>query len=116
MTARKVSRDEATKALRTVTPDKAFYFYREIAQPIGRVSTSLVEFAETVNDIDASSVKFHLDRGDFERWFKMLGDKSLASDVASLRRKNFSPGELGARVSSTVRLRVNQLQKIAGSR
>ena len=116
MAARKVSRDEATKALRTVTPDKAFYFYREIAQPLGRASTSLVEFAETLKDIDPSSIKFHLDRGDFESWFKMLGDKSLASEVASIRRKHFSPGELGARVSSTVRVRISQLQEVAGSR
>jgi hypothetical protein len=69
-----------------------------------------------VKDIDPSSVKFHLERGDFESWFNMLGDKSLASEVASIHHKNFSPEELRARVSSIVRLRINQLQKIAGSR
>ncbi len=115
MSGRKFSKRDATRALRTVAPDKAFHFYSEIAKPLGTSSKSLVEFADIVDGIDPSSVKFHLERGDFESWFKMLGDQQLASQVASMRGKNISPEELGARVSSTVRLRISQLQKIAGS-
>jgi hypothetical protein len=44
----------------------------------------------------------------------MLGDKSLAGQVAVLRSKNISPDELKERVSSIVNMRVAQLQKIAG--
>jgi len=116
MSARRNRRDEAANLLRTVTPDKAFHFYREIGQPLGVSSKNLSEFATVVKGIDPSSVKFHVERGDFEGWFSMLGDKSLAGQVATLRGKNASPEELRAKLSSTVKLRVEQLQKTAGSR
>jgi hypothetical protein len=106
-------RDQAVDTLRTVAPDKAFYFYRAIGQPLGATSRSFSEFAATVRGIDPASVRFHIERGDFESWFRMLGDKSLAGKVAVLRSKNISPEELRARVSSTVRSRVSELQKIA---
>ena len=35
MSAKTNRRDEAVNLLRTVTPDKAFYFYRGIGQPLG---------------------------------------------------------------------------------
>lgn len=116
MSDRRPSRDDATRMLRAVTPDKAFYFYKGIGQPLGSTSKSLVEFADIVKEIDPSSVQFHLERRDFEIWFRMLGDQSLASQVGSLRGKNTSAGELRARVSSIVSSRVSQLRKIAGSR
>lgn len=116
MSARKLSKDEAGRTLRTVTSEKAFYFYKGIGQPLGSVSKNLIEFAETVKEIDPSSVQFHLERGDFESWFRMLGDVSLAGQVASLRGKSMPAEELRARVSSTVGSRVGLLKKIAGSR
>ncbi len=116
MADKNIRRDEATNALRTVTPDKAFYFYREIGQPLGASSKSLGEFAAIVKGIDPSSIRFHVERGDFESWFRMLGDKSLAGPVAALRGKNISPDELRGKVSSMVRTRVDLLHKIAGSK
>ncbi len=111
-----LSKDEAARALRTVTPDEVFYFYREIEQPLGAASKSLEEFATIVNSIDPSSVSFHVERGDFDRWFRMLGDVSLAGQVAALRGENISPDELRGRVSSVVRTRVDQLHEIADAR
>ena len=115
MAHKKIRRNEATNALRIVTPDKAFHFYREIGQPLGAASRSLDEFATIVNGIDPSSIEFHVGRGDFEGWFKMLGDRSLADQVAALRGKDISPDELGVKLSSMVRTRLNQLHEIASS-
>jgi hypothetical protein len=112
----KISKSDASRMLQTVSPDKAFQFYRGIGQSLGRSSRSLTEFAEIVKDVDPLSVKFHLERGDFESWFKMLGDSVLASKVASLRGKNLPAKELSSRVSSAVGLRVSRLQKAAGPR
>jgi hypothetical protein len=112
----KVGRDEAVNALRTVAPDKAFTFYRDYGQPLGVTSKSLEELATTLKSIEPSSVRFHVERGDFEGWFGMLGDKFLADQVAALRGKNLSPDELRKKVSSMVSKRVDQLQKIAGSK
>jgi hypothetical protein len=114
--SKNVRRAEAANALRTVTLDKAFYFYREIGQPLGAAPKSLSEFAAIVKDIDPSSITFHVGRGDFESWFRMLGDKSLAGQVAALRGMNTSPDELRVKVSSIVRMRVDQLHQVASSK
>jgi hypothetical protein len=116
MANKNIRRDKAAEALRTVTPDKAFYFYREIGQSIGANARSLDEFAAVIKDIDLSSIRFHVERGDFESWFKMLGDKSLASQLADLRGKNTSHDELRRKLNSMVGTRVDQLHRIAGSK
>ncbi len=116
VSVKSVRRDEAVNLLRTLTPDKAFYFYSGIGQPLGLTSKSFSEFAATVKRVDPSSVRFHVERGDFEGWFKMLGDKSLAEEVAALRGKNLTPDKLRGKVSSIVGTRVDELQKIASSK
>jgi H+-transporting ATPase len=108
--------NEATNVLRTVTPDKAFNFYRDYGQPLGVTSRSLDELAASVKSIEPSSVRFHVEEGEFENWFAMLGDKSLASQVAALRGKNISPDKLREKVSSMVGKRVEQLHKIADAK
>jgi hypothetical protein len=116
MTNSHVARNQAADELRTLTPDKAFYFYRGIGQPLGTTSKSFSEFAATVKGIDPSSVRFHLERGDFEGWFSMLGDKLLADQVATLRGKNLTPDKLRGKVSSLVGTRVDELQRIVSSK
>jgi hypothetical protein len=61
-----IKRDQAVDTLRTVTPDKAFYFYKAIGQPLGPTSRSFSEFAATVKGIDPASVRFHVERGDLK--------------------------------------------------
>jgi hypothetical protein len=116
MANKNIRRDEAANVLRTVTLDRAFNFYREIGQPLGANSRSLDDFAGVIEGIDLSSIRFHVERGDFESWFRMLGDKSLASQVAALRGKSISPDELRGKVNSMVSARVDQLHRIASSK
>jgi hypothetical protein len=110
---KKVGKDEAANALRTVAPDKAFNFYDEVGKSFGITSKSLDEFAASVKGVDPISVKFHLEEGDFEKWFTMLGDKPLAGKVAALRGKDIPPDKLREEVGSIVNKRVEQLHKIA---
>src|SRR6267143_4184085 len=116
MAGKNIRRSEEVDALRTVTPDKAFYFYREVGQPLGATAKSVGEFAAIVKGIDPASVRFHVERGDFESWFRMLGDKSLAGQVAALRGKNISPDELRGKVSRMVSARVARSRKVARSK
>ena len=97
-------------------PEKAFYFYTEVGQPLGRSADSIEVFAELVAEIDASSVKFHLERGDFENWFKMMGDSILPDVLAELRGKDKPATELRSKVSSGVKSRVTQLRKASESK
>lgn len=116
MTGKRVGKDEAMNALRTVAPDKAFTFFSKVGKPLGATSKSLDEFAAIVKSVDPSSVKLHIERGDFEGWFAMLGDKSLAGQIAALRGKKISPGKLRDKVSSMVSKRLDKLHEIAGSK
>ena len=116
MTDRNARRNAATNTLRTVAPDKAFSFYREVGQPLGLASRSLDELATAVEGVDPSSVRFHIERGDFENWLRMLGDRPLADQVASLRGQHISPDELRRLLSSMIRTRIDRLHKIAGSK
>jgi hypothetical protein len=116
MAAKELSKQEASRVLGPVAPEKAFYFYTEVGRPIGKSSRSLAEFADTIDEVDVAVVKFHVDRGDFERWFVMLGDPVLPGQLAGLRRGDGSPAELRGKVSTHVRSRVDNLQKIATSR
>ncbi len=115
MPKRNMSKAEAARILGPVEPERAFYFYRGLEQPLGSSSRSAIEFAEVVKDLDPASVQFHLERGDFENWFRMLGDQTMVNQLATLRKKSTPMEQLGPIVSTAVRLRVTQLQKTAGN-
>jgi len=108
-----LGKEEAANVLRTVTPDKGFNFYRDYGQPLHVTSRSLDELAASLKTIEPSSVRFHVEEEEFENWFAMLGDESLARQIAKLRGKNTSPEKLREKVGSMVNKRVEQLHKIA---
>jgi hypothetical protein len=90
---------------------QAFYFYTQTGQPVISSSRSLGEFLEVVQRVDPSSVQFHIERGDFERWFRWLGEWSLANQVAGLRGRNFSPQELRTELTVAVGSCIYQQQQ-----
>jgi len=114
VSSRRPSRDEVASILRVVTPDKAFHFYMRIGEPLGKSASSLAELGDMLRELDSASVQFHLERGDFESWVRMLGDVRLANQVGSLRGKSAAPDRLRDSVGTAVRQRVAQLRKIAG--
>ena len=91
-----------------MSPEKAFYFYRGIGQPLGTTAGSLAEFVDVLQGIDPESVKFHVERGDFEQWFRSLGEQALANQINGLRGKNISAQELRDEIGLTVGLRVKE--------
>jgi hypothetical protein len=97
--------------LRDVPPENAFYFYQGIDQPTGLASRNLVEFRDQAKAADPVSIEFHLERGDFENWFRMLGDESLSHQVANLRKQKPATAQLPGRLSSIVDSRIRQLRK-----
>lgn len=111
----KVSKEEAVRSLRVLPAEKAFYFYRGIGQPLGVVSSSLSDFAEALKKIEPESVRFHLERGDFQNWLKMLGEDPLCDKLKSLKSRELPAEELRSRVSALVSSRVNQLRRAAGN-
>jgi DNA-binding MarR family transcriptional regulator len=76
----------ALKLSAPVPADKKFYFYVGVGKSMGFSAGSIEEFYTLVSKVDASSLEFHLYRGDFENWVRIvLNDAELADDFACVR-------------------------------
>jgi hypothetical protein len=80
----------ASRILRKLPRENAFYFFTSIGNYTGEKAASLKEFVERVREVNVKSLEFHLYRGDFERWTNQtLEDGDLAERIRSL--KSLSP-------------------------
>src|SRR5438093_6534014 len=107
----KILRNVASNVLRSVPPQNAFYFYRAIGAPTGAAARNLPDFLGIVSTIDLTSLQFHLGRGDFENWVKMLGDNTLARQLAGLKEKQLRGEQLRSELVDAVKARLTTLQK-----
>ncbi len=107
----KTLRVVASNILRNVPPQNAFYFYRAIATPTGAAARNLPDFLGVLNTIDVTSLQFHLGRGDFENWLKMLGDDTLAKQISALRERKLRGEDLRIQLVDAVQTRLDSLQK-----
>jgi Family of unknown function (DUF5752) len=107
----KILKNAASNILRSVPPQNAFYFYRAIGAPTGAAARNLPDFLGVINSIDLTSLQFHLGRGDFENWLKMLGDDTLARQIAALKDRKLRGEDLRMQLVDTVRARLDNLQK-----
>lgn len=77
----------ATKVLRTLPENEAFYFFEDIDRYTGKSASSLAEFCEMTKNVDKKSIIFHFDRQDFERWAKeTLHDPKLAKRINNIKK------------------------------
>ncbi len=109
--ANKILRNVASNVLRSVPPQNAFYFYRAIGAPTGAAARNLPDFLGILNSIDLASLQFHLGRGDFENWVKMLGDNTLAKQLAGLKEKKMRGEDVRLQLVDIVKARIDTLQK-----
>jgi len=91
------------KILKNVPREKAFYFFTSIGNYTGESATSLKEFMEKINEVNAKSLEFHLYRGDFEKWVtEVLEDKELAEEIRKLQKISLTGDVLRSRLYTTV--------------
>ena len=109
--ANKILKNLASNILRSVPPQNAFYFYRAIGAPTGAAARNLPDFLGILNTIDLTSLQFHLGRGDFENWITMLGDNTLAKQLAGLKEKKMRGEDLRLQIVGIVKARIDTLQK-----
>jgi len=86
--------------------ERAFHFYTGYGQDTGRYARSLGEFAETARDVEARSLRFHLTRGDFQRWIRDLGDPELGSTLDGIKELGLDDEELRNRICESVSKRI----------
>jgi len=71
--------------LRTVPYENGFHFYTAPGKFTYETATSLESFEKKLQTVPADSLKFHLQRGDFQKWIKTtLGDEELAQRLNSV--------------------------------
>lgn len=77
----------ATKVLRNLPENEAFYFFEDIDRYTGKSASSLAEFCEITKTVDNKSIIFHFDRQDFVRWAKeTLHDPKLAKRINNIKK------------------------------
>jgi hypothetical protein len=108
--------DTASKILRTVPREKAFYFFTSIGNYTGTSASSLKEFMEKINEVNVKSLEFHLNRGDFEKWMsEVLQDTELAGDIKKLLKLNLTANSLRDQLSFTISRRFKRLTSQSAS-
>jgi hypothetical protein len=107
-----ISEREAIRLLQPVSPENAFHFYTAIEEPTGQAAGSAQEFLEKLQTLDIRSVEFHARRGDFENWFRFLGDGKLAAQIADIARKPLSAEELRRELHAAISERLDYLSRV----
>jgi hypothetical protein len=80
----------AIKACTPLPEGYEFQFYLGVNQSTGQTAKSIVEFYKIIQQVNPDSLKFHVDRGDFERWIMdALNDEPLAKQVAEIREFDY---------------------------
>ncbi len=106
---------ETAQAILAYAPhDKAFEFYACIDKPLGLHAHTLRDFANKIDKADLSSIEFHMQRGDFEAWFRGLGDEELAKMTALIQQKKLSGEKLRGQLREVVEQRYLTLAQLAG--
>jgi alpha-amylase len=101
----------ASRILRKVLREEAFYFFSSIGNYIGESAASLEEFTRKIKEVNSKSLEFHLYRRDFEKWVdEVLGDAGLAERIRELRNQKLVGDHLQDQLYLTVLKRYNELK------
>lgn len=80
------SNTKIIEILRTVPYKKGFHSYTAPNNFTEETATSLDNFEKKLQVVDADSVNFHLQRGDFQKWMEdTIGDEELAKRVSLIK-------------------------------
>jgi hypothetical protein len=104
------SAEAAQKILRQVPYAQGFHFFMPDGHYSGETAMSLCSFLRDLGSVDVQSIKFHFDRGDFQKWLRnTVGDQELARIIDELDKE--SPEEnLQNKLVDLVQRRISELQ------
>ncbi len=108
------TKDKAAAILSYAPHDKAFNFYVTVGKPLSLHAHNLRDFPNKLDKADVTSIEFHMQRGDFEAWFKGLGDEELVKKTTLLKKKNYVGEDLRKQLHNIVELRYLELTKLSG--
>jgi predicted transcriptional regulator len=109
-----ITKEKAASIIAYAPHDKAFNFYSTVGKPLSIHAHSLRDFANKLDRADIVSVEFHMKRGDFENWFRGLGDEELAKKTALLKKKNLVGEDLRKQLHEISEQRYLELAQLSG--
>jgi hypothetical protein len=87
-----------------------FYFCVDIGKYTGVCAASYEDFLASIKKVEAKSLNFHLNRGDFEKWvLDILKDEKLAQEIGELRSQELHGQALRNRLYGVVSERHKEL-------
>ncbi len=108
-----VDKATAKRILASVPYERGFHFFSGIGKYTGETAVNLFSFLEELRTIEPHSVRFHFDRGDFQKWItETLGDQTLAERISGLEAKA-SDEDLKRELLRTVQARFEELEMIS---
>jgi len=96
------------KRPKTVPLEKGFHFYHGTDMPTEFLATNLCELLDCVEKVNTQSLDFHLERGDFQKWLALLGEKRVIRQLDSLSKKELKGEKLRARMTEILKARVKK--------
>jgi predicted transcriptional regulator len=109
-----ITKEKAAVIIAYAPHEKAFNFYVTVGKPLSLHAHNLRDFAVKLDKADVLSIAFHMQRSDFEAWFKMLGDEELAKKIVLLKKRNPVGEDLRTQLHGIVEQRYLELAKLAG--
>ena len=92
---------------------KSFHFYAAFGKYTEETASSLSEFAQILQTIDAGSIGFHFPRQDFQKWIKdTIGDSELANRIDKIE-PTLSIEETRTKLKETVQTRIAELEELS---
>lgn len=93
--------------------DKQFYFHPQEQDTDVRPAASLWEFRQALPKLSIKTIKFHLQRNDFERWMTdVIHDDELARQIHKLASRPVNEKELKEALFATVASRFDELESL----
>jgi hypothetical protein len=104
--------EKAQKILSPVPYEQGFHFFAPDGHYSGETATSLCSFLRDLQHLDMQSIRFHFERGDFQKWLRnTIGDEKLAQKIDNLD-KTLPDEPLRNQLSEIVQKRISELQLI----
>jgi predicted heme/steroid binding protein len=104
---------EIQKILRSVPYENGFHFFTDLGKYSGETAISLFSFLEELKTIDLSSVRFHFQRHEFQKWIQQtLGDNELTNHLDKID-VNLPDRNLKEEIIKIVQARFVQLQTLS---
>jgi alpha-amylase len=105
----------AKRLLRRLPAGMGFTFSYDFVRSSGLSVHSLTEFCSALKTIDVTSIEYHIERGDFERWLsQVVGDEKLADEISKINgsKRKLKGEALRKRLLVATEKRLKQLNKI----